>query len=102
MRKTVNYVVVLSDGVRKRHIHVTYRGEIVQFAVQLEVIRGGIWQAVVRYDNAHGFSHRDVYNDRGEAVKETLDLSTNAAMTYGDWDISENWEKYIGKFRREE
>jgi hypothetical protein len=102
VRKTVNYVVVLEDGVRKRHTHEMFRGEIVRFAVQLEVLNNGRWQPVVRYDNAHSFSHRDVYNIKCQVKKEALDLSMNAAMTYGDWDINHNWEVYINRYRRGE
>ncbi len=101
MRKEVNYVVVLSDNVRKRHIHETLRGEVIRFAVQLEWNDGRVWKTVVRYDNAHGFSHRDLYDNRGNVKKDMLGLSLNAALTYGDWDISQNWERYIKEFKGE-
>jgi hypothetical protein len=32
---------------------------VLQFVVQLEVEQEGAWMPVIRYDNAHGFCHRD-------------------------------------------
>ena len=37
MVKTVDFVVVLDDDVRKRHHHRTESGRVLYFAVQLEV-----------------------------------------------------------------
>jgi len=39
MKKTVEYVVVLADGIRKRHRHEIERGRIIAFAVQLEMMQ---------------------------------------------------------------
>lgn len=47
MRKVVDFVVVLDDGVRKRHYHKTNKGKITYFAVQLEVEVKSEWKAVV-------------------------------------------------------
>ena len=95
MKRKVEYVVVLAEGVRKRHMHETDRGAVVRFAVQLEVAAGVAWRPVVRYDCAHGFSHRDLYEQDGTVTKEGLDLNLEAALTYGDWDINENWARYV-------
>ena len=62
---------------------------------------GAEWRPLVRYDNAHGFPYRDLYEPQGGVVKEELDLGLDAAMTFGDWDISENWDKYVARFRKE-
>src|SRR5205823_5744893 len=45
---------------------------ILQFMVQLEILHEGTWQAVVRYDNAHGFCHRDTLHPDGTQDKTTL------------------------------
>ena len=36
------------------------RGRIVSFVVQYEAFIQGRWRAVVRYDTAHRFAHRDI------------------------------------------
>ena len=94
MGRVVDYVVVLDEGVRKRHFHEAEKGRVVRFVVQLEVRIQGVWRAAVRYDCSHGFSHRDKYDCSGNVTKTTLELSRDAALTYGDWDINENWMNY--------
>jgi hypothetical protein len=66
--------------------------------VQLEVRKAVAWRPVVRYDNSHGFAHKDIYSPDGSVVKEGLDLGVDTALTYGDWDINENWEHYVNQF----
>ena len=98
MRKTVDFVVVLDDGVRKRHHHETEGGRVLYFAVQLEVRVGGHWKPVVRYDCSHRYSHMDRYDTKGNKTKIPLDLSFEGALTLGEWDIDENWSKYKEEF----
>lgn len=98
MGKTVDFVVVFDDGVRKRHYHQTAKGSILYFVVQLEVRVRGIWKPVVRYDCSHRFSHMDKYDMKGNKTKIPLDLSFESALTLGEWDIDENWSKYKEEF----
>jgi hypothetical protein len=102
MPKTVDFVVVLEDGVRKRHYHETEKGQVTDFAVQLEVRMGGEWKVVIRYDCSHGFSHVDRYDIGGKKTKKALNLSFESALTFGDWDINQNWRRYRNAFLREE
>ena len=101
MSKTVNFVVVLADGVRKRHYHETEKGQVTNFAVQLEVRIEGEWKVVIRYDCSHGFSHVDRYDISGKKTKKALNLTFDSALTFGDWDINENCRKYRNAFLRE-
>lgn len=98
MGRAVDFVVVFSEGVRKRHYHETERGKVTYFAVQLEVKVGTEWKVVLRYDCSHDFSHVDKYDIKGNKVKTPLDLSFESALTFGDWDINENWPKYMEQF----
>jgi len=98
MAKVVDFLVVFGEGVRKRHYHETEKGKVTYFAVQLEVNVGGEWKVVVRYDCSHRFSHVDKYDIKGNKTKTALDLSFESALTYGDWDINENWLKYKDEF----
>ena len=98
MGKTVDFVIVLDEGVRKRHHHETEKGMVINFAVQLEVKVGSDWKTVVRYDCSHRFSHMDKYDIKGNKTKTALDLGFESALTFGDWDINENWPKYKEQF----
>ena len=98
MSKSVEFVVILDDGVRKRHRHETNGGKVTNFVVQLEIRMGEEWKAVIRYDCAHGFSHVDRYDKTGKQTKTPLNLHFESALTYGDWDINENWRHYRDAF----
>ena len=69
--------------------------------MQLELRIQGEWRVVIRYDCSHGFSHVDRYDIKGKKTKKTLDLTFDSALTFGDWDINENWRKYRNAFLRE-
>ena len=93
--KTTRYVYLLTLNDRKRHEHVTDRGQVIQFVVQYETFVDGEWQSVIRYDTAHGFPHVD--RIRADGTVEKIPLLTNdlgEALTFADQDIDENWERY--------
>ncbi|MGR3319670.1 MAG: DUF7718 family protein [Candidatus Anammoxibacter sp.] len=92
------YIIPYSYNVRKRHYHKTSKGKVEKFIVQLEVNHDGKWKEVVRYDCAHGFTHRDSYNLAGRNKKEELYLDFEEALTLADDDIDEYWESYKQKF----
>ena len=77
----------------------TVRGEIVSFCVAL--IKEG--ECVTRYDNAHGFAHRDVLGRKAASCLEkerfnTLTLSE--VFNYAIQDISQNYAKYDEEYRK--
>lgn len=97
---TVEYVVLLDEGVRKRHFHRSEKGEVEEFVVQLEVLRGNKWRPVIRYDCSHAYTHVDRYFPDGRKKKFSLGLGFNEALIFADEDVRENWGKYIEEFRR--
>jgi len=98
--RRVEFVVILDDGIRKRHIHEADRGVVESFSVQLEVWMNEKWAPVIRYDSAHGFAHIDRYSPDGKKEKTALELDLNTVLTLADWDINNNWENYISDFWR--
>ena len=94
------YVILVRLDTRIRHYHRTVGGEVVEFLVQLEIKVAGSWREAVRYDTAHGFTHIDRYNQKGEAKKEVLKLSYGEALTRAERDIKENWSSYRRRFLR--
>lgn len=76
------------------------RGEVTDFTLQYETTIDGERVAVVRYDCAHGFPHRDILDRRGVVVsKQPLpgnpDLKT--ALALARHDLRENWPRYRAK-----
>ncbi len=92
------YIIPYNENTRKRHYHKTIRGKVVNFVVQLEVKYKESWKEVIRYDCAHGYTHRDFYNLHGKYTKEELYLSFEDALTFADDDIDGNWENYKNRF----
>ncbi|MBI2901275.1 MAG: hypothetical protein HYY17_13915 [Planctomycetes bacterium] len=78
----------------------TRLGRIVEFLVQLEVQIAGTWLPVVRYDNAHGFAHRDVLDSRGRLVeKKPLKLATlGQVLEFAEQDLLDRVDWYIERF----
>lgn len=101
-KRAVDFVVILEDGIRKRHYHESEKGNIIYYVVQLEARIKNKWKTVIRYDCAHGFSHIDQYDLKGKQLKTNLDLSFENSLKLADWDINENWEKYINLFLKSE
>jgi hypothetical protein len=89
----------LAEDVQKRHWHRIRRGKVVAFAVQLEILTEETWLPIVRYDAAHGFAHRDVYETRTRKRKERLELDLADALTLADRNIDRNWRRYVEAFR---
>jgi hypothetical protein len=92
------YIIPYRGDARKRHEHKATRGKVTEFVVQLEVRVGDEWKAVVRYDCAHGYAHRDSYSLSGTRKKRDLNLRFEDALTLADGDIDDNWEVYKGQF----
>lgn len=98
-KKKVEYVVILEDGVRKRHYHEREKGKVTAFAVQLEALVNDRWQPIIRYDASHDYAHVDRFYLDGRKKKTSLGLSFRSAMTLADWDINNNWKSYIKDFK---
>lgn len=98
---TTDYeIAFIRDLVRYRvHLEVI-KGRVKSFVVQLEYQGAAGWQAVVRYDTAHGSAHRDRYRMDGSVIRhEDLPASDySAAFTYADRDIKRNWKDWIRRF----
>jgi hypothetical protein len=77
-------MIPLGEEVRKRHRHRTERGRVIHFSVQLELWFADSWQPVVRYDAAHGFAHRDMYETPSRKRKEHLKVDLATALTEAD------------------
>ena len=84
---------------RVRCRFVTVRGRLESVVVQLEVLADGRWQAVVRYDNAHGYAHRDEFDSSGRETKTALALpNLEMVVAYAEQDMRDRWQWYRDRF----
>ena len=97
-----NYLIMFDFDTRKRHYHYAASGKITKFTVQLEVKVGDTWKEVVRYDCAHGYAHKDLYDINGKQRKININMTYEDALTYADDDINENWQIYRHGFLKGE
>jgi len=66
------------------------RGRIIRFVVQLEClfVEDGEWIAVVRYDTAHGYAHRDILYPHKKEQKTKISVKDyNEAFTIAMDDV---------------
>ena len=70
--------------------------------MQVELNCGGIWKPLVRYDNAHGFSHRDTLHADGSQEKTAVYMGDmNETFTYAIADLKANWRAHRDRYLRE-
>jgi hypothetical protein len=84
-------------GLDRLRIHfITERGRVVSIIViQYEAYIDGQWRAIVRFDEAHGFFHRDVMSPTGEQEKTVQPaIDRNLALNEAIAHIKQFWRTY--------
>jgi len=76
---------------------------MIDFVVQLEYLTNK-WKPVIRYDNAHGFVHRDIYSITGSKKRrEKIHAKTlKDAVLIAYNDLSHNYQNYIERFEKDQ
>ncbi len=93
---------LLASSVRLRCVYQRRGKRILRFTVQLETRREGRWHAVVRYDNAHGFCHRDTMHADGRREKTPVWVGDVAeTFTYAIEDLKAHWTAYHDAYLKE-
>ena len=88
------------DGVEKLRIRLTIKkGKLTDVVFQYESFIEKKWMAIVRYDLAHGFFHRDVMQSNGEKEKTVIEITgLKEASIFAEQDIKDKWEFYKQRF----
>lgn len=98
--KEIVVEITPTDRIRRRHM--TEKGKVIRFAAQYEVLIDQRWVAVVRYDAAHGFAHRDIMHPRQSPDKTSLHLQDfGEAYTFAVYDLKANWRRYRERYEQE-
>lgn len=75
---------------------------IIGFTVQYEALLKGEWRPIVRYDTAHGFSHKDLLHPGGAEDKQPLYFPDyNVALTFAIQDLKMAWPLYRSAYEEE-
>ncbi|MCF8373091.1 MAG: hypothetical protein K9H64_15840 [Bacteroidales bacterium] len=76
-------------------------GRVTDIVVQYETLIEGNWVAVVRYDCAHGFFHRDVMYPNGDKEKQVIEFDNlEMALMYAEQDLKDRWEFYKNRYTK--
>ena len=99
MENQTEFTIRLSPKDRYRHSHIRRKSTIIFFRLQYETLIDKEWKAVVRYDTAHGFAHRDLLDKHSNVQKTPLfNQDYNDALTFAENDLKTNWQSYKSSF----
>ena len=100
--KEIEFIRWLSLYDRSRQRLTSEEGRILSFVVQYEAYIEEGWCAIVRYDTAHGYFHRDMmYPDGCTRKKRLSGVSYAEAFTQAELDIKMNWRRYRETYFKE-
>ena len=88
-------------GLDRLRIHfITQNGQVISIiVVQYKAYIDGKWRPIVRFDEAHGFFHRDIMLPSGEQVKSSRpSTDKNLALNDAISDIKNFWPTYRETF----
>lgn len=99
--KEIEFIVYLDNQQlnRLRVRLITENGELIDVMYQYETFINNNWVAIVRYDCAHGFFHRDVIMPNGDKEKKSIEIDTlKTASKYAEQDLKDRWEWYKERY----
>ncbi len=99
--RTVEFRRLLDYDNALRVMFETERGQILRFVVQLECrfAEDDEWMAVVRYDTAHGYAHRDIMHPTQKEEKTEMPVQDyNEALTIAMDDVVEKRYDYRRRY----
>lgn len=102
--KTKSFVYYLDDSLahRIRETIKTEEGRVTGFSIQYEAHIGASWQAIVRFDTAHGYAHKDICHPDGTREKQLQPWRDFAhALTSAENDLKARWSAYLDRYREE-
>jgi hypothetical protein len=105
--KQIEFISPLDDYDTNRiRVRLTTDGGHLQDVMyQYETLIDNQWAAIVRYDCAHGFFHRDILFPNGSKEKQSIEMdSLKSASKYAEQDLKDRWEwyreRYIKKLKK--
>ena len=99
--KTIEFISYLDifelNRIRVRLL--TENGNLKDIMFQYESSIANEWTAIVRYDCAHGFFHRDVLLPNGNSEKQIIAInSLKEASQYAEQDLKDRWKRYHERY----
>jgi hypothetical protein len=93
------FIQVAPEEARIRCTYQRRGKQVEQFTVQLEIKVGEAWRPVSRYDNAHGFCHRDDLHPDGTQEKTPVFVGdVNETFTHAIEEFRAGWKAHRARF----
>ena len=74
-------------------------GIVTDILLQYESLLNNKWIAIIRYDCAHGYFHRDILHPSGNKEKQTIVIQDlENALLYAEQDIKDRWKFYKQRY----
>ena len=88
------------EGHERMRVRLTItRGKLSDIVFQYESLIDKKWVAIVRYDMAHSFFHRDVMKPNSDKVKTAIEIAgLQEASIFAEQDIKDKWEFYRQRY----
>ncbi len=100
-RRQEDFVIVLTQD-DEILVHLEREsGLVVEFSVQYRARIQGEWWAIVRFDTAHGYAHKDISHPDGTTETQELKLDDyGIALTHALRDVKMRWDFYRERYER--
>ena len=99
--RTIEFETILDkNGFDRLRVRLkTHKSELIDVVYQYESLINDNWVAIVRYDCAHGFFHKDVMYPNGSKEKTEMTFdSLKSASQYAAQDLKDRWEWYKERY----
>ena len=96
--KSFRYLLSQDDWIDVRITKGVEANKIIKFSLNLSSIIKEKAYPVIRYDNAHGYTHIDRYWTRKK--EKIMNISMEDVIQMARKDIVDNWEEYRRKVER--
>ena len=93
--RKIQYTVEITFEDRMRVEIYIKKNKVVDFVVQQESLIRDKWNAIIRYNYAHGKPHKDIVSPDGITKKEWIEISDlSKIIEMAKQDITKNWQKF--------
>ena len=95
------FEVYRDDKSRIRYKFTTISGNITKLVIQLEILIDDTWTHIIRYDNAHGFFHKDtIYPHKNTKKEEVIVSNLKEAFNIAKEDLTKRSYIYIREYKK--
>lgn len=96
-----DYIIKIDNTIRIFVYCETMKGKVIRFVVKLEILVGTDWIEIERYDNYHGYVHKDIHGKdqkKKQIIKYEL-VNNESGLNMAIEDFRKNYQLYIWRYQ---